>query len=110
MKLLIKLLTKPNKRVKTKYKSIVDKDKVIPNINLILNSNNNSIEYVFSKPAWRLFFKEWIKGGSTSSFNPYGHAVVRYNNKLMNISGQTDTPLINFFKPSDYLFTNDHMD
>lgn len=76
-----------------------------------------TIEYIFTKPNWitRGFIFKNVNWQSAN--NPYGHGLVRYKyfdenefpDKIMNVCGQKNTKLINFFNSHDYLFKNEQL-
>lgn len=66
----------------------------------------SSVECIFTKPQWKRIFT------LNSSINPYGHSVIRYDhpdrgNVIMNVCGQPDQSLINFFPAEDFLLTDE---
>lgn len=72
--------------------------------------NKVFIEYIFTKPAWRLKTNVFKARHSHSAQNPYGHSAVRYKNDnidtVMNISGIRKDPMVNFIDPETYFFMN----
>jgi len=69
------------------------------------------VEYLFTKPKWRIAFFSLFKGSQTSG-NPYGHSAIRYVNPdtgkdtVMNVCGLKGHKLINFIPADEYLFTD----
>ena len=94
-------------------RTIVNASKIMPQIGNMLMEPPNSVEYILAMPAWRhiKFSSFFFKNGSESSFNPFGHSVIRYNlngnDTIMNISGKPGTQMANFFKTEDYLFNDE---
>lgn len=95
-----------------KFRTVTNHNSIIPQIdNRLTDEPNRTVEYIFTKPAWKLIFSKQIFQFH-SSINPYGHAGIRYYNPyngksiVMNVS---NSPLINFFDSDKYLFTDDKM-
>lgn len=69
-------------------------------------SKSNSVEYLLTKPQWKRIIS------LNSSMNPYGHSLIQYDHPIlgktvMNICGQHNKDLVNFFRSEDYLFTDE---
>ena len=92
------------------FRTVINASKIINEIdNKLTNEPTRTVEFIFTKPAWKLIFSRSIFE-SHSSVNPYGHAGIRYydretgRNIVMNVS---NTPLINFFDADKYLFSDE---
>ncbi|AYV82408.1 MAG: hypothetical protein Homavirus48_2 [Homavirus sp.] len=91
---------------------IIDGDQVFDRIDGLLGQtkvNTGCMEYIFTLPAWKKMLANSTNSGSNSAANPYGHAGIRYKfgdeiNAVMNVSGASNSPLVNFFQPDEYLF------
>jgi hypothetical protein len=85
---------------------------VLKSIDAITNNQSKPyVEYIFAMPRWNMKIFKF-----NSSSNPYGHSLVRYskpyhssleqNSIVMNVSGKSKSPMINFFDADKYLFAN----
>ena len=87
---------------------------ILPQVSALTKAGDqptkHSVEYIFTKPSWRVVKVKFLNLDVPISLNPYGHSVIRYtidnNDVVMNICGLKEQKLVNLFDPTDYLFTD----
>lgn len=71
---------------------------------------NCHLQYIFTQPLWVSLLTNFSQFKFNSAANPYGHAGIAYKtptmHKVMNVTGHSSQPLINFIDPVEYFFTD----